>query len=99
MTKNNYDVIIVGAGPAGIFAAYELTLLAPETTVLLIEKGKDIDKRVCPMHENDIPCINCQPYCSIMTGWGGAGVTRGLAQSGASGIIVAREIVERMKKK
>lgn len=73
MTKNNYDVIIVGAGPAGIFAAYELTLLAPETRVLLIEKGKDIDKRVCPMHENDIPCINCQPYCSIMTGWGGAG--------------------------
>jgi len=70
---NNYDVIIIGAGPAGIFSAYEIVKLNPSAKVLLIEKGKDIDKRNCPMANRDIPCANCKPYCSIMTGWGGAG--------------------------
>lgn len=70
---SNYDVIIVGAGPAGIFSAYELVKINPQTKVLLIEKGKDIDKRHCPMIAKDIACVNCKPHCSIMTGWGGAG--------------------------
>ncbi|OEH85467.1 FAD-dependent oxidoreductase [Desulfuribacillus stibiiarsenatis] len=70
---NRYDVIIVGAGPAGIFSAYEIVKEKPNTKVLLIEKGKDIRKRHCPMLDKDISCINCKPHCSIMTGWGGAG--------------------------
>ncbi|OEF96806.1 NAD(P)/FAD-dependent oxidoreductase [Desulfuribacillus alkaliarsenatis] len=71
--SKNYDVIIVGAGPAGIFSAYEIVKLKPEAKVLLIEKGKDINKRHCPMIAKDIACVNCKPHCSIMTGWGGAG--------------------------
>lgn len=76
MVKNiskHYDTIIVGAGPAGIFSAYELFKENPKANILLIEQGKDIDKRSCPMLVKDISCINCKPHCSIMTGWGGAG--------------------------
>ncbi len=68
----NFDVIIIGGGPAGIFAALELMNQKPEIKVLLIEKGRDIHQRKCPMSGNNIPCINCKP-CSIMNGWGGAG--------------------------
>ncbi|ABB15158.1 NAD(P)/FAD-dependent oxidoreductase [Carboxydothermus hydrogenoformans] len=67
-----YDVIIVGAGPAGIFAALEITSLKPEAKVLILEKGPDVNKRICPSKERGIPCINCKP-CAIVTGWGGAG--------------------------
>jgi len=49
-----YDVIVVGAGPAGIFACYELTLKAPQAKVLLVEKGNDILHRSCPIKEGKI---------------------------------------------
>lgn len=67
-----YDVIIVGAGPAGIFAAMELSELSPGLSVLMVEKGKDLKDRSCPMTERDISCVEC-PECAIVSGWGGAG--------------------------
>ncbi|HHW01419.1 MAG TPA: NAD(P)/FAD-dependent oxidoreductase [Thermoanaerobacterales bacterium] len=67
-----YDVIIIGAGPAGIFTALELVDKAPELSVLILEKGKDIEGRICPSKENKVQCRHCDP-CSIVNGWGGAG--------------------------
>ncbi|MEI7830207.1 MAG: hypothetical protein WCI31_10575 [Prolixibacteraceae bacterium] len=67
-----YDVIIVGAGPAGIFTAYELIKERSHLSILMLEKGRDIYKRNCPKHTNGGTCVNCQP-CSITTGWAGAG--------------------------
>ena len=66
-----YDVIIVGAGPAGLFATYELCK-NKNIKVLLIDQGKLAKNRVCPMNKNGIPCVNCNP-CNIMSGYGGAG--------------------------
>jgi uncharacterized FAD-dependent dehydrogenase len=66
-----YDVIIIGAGPAGIFAAMEICRRS-NMKILLLEKGKTVQKRSCPIGEDTPACINCQP-CSIMSGWGGAG--------------------------
>jgi uncharacterized FAD-dependent dehydrogenase len=66
-----YDVIIIGAGPAGIFAAMEICRKS-NMKILLLEKGKTVQKRSCPIGEDTPACINCQP-CSIMSGWGGAG--------------------------
>ncbi|GLI53115.1 NAD(P)/FAD-dependent oxidoreductase [Thermodesulfovibrio yellowstonii] len=68
--KNKYDIIIVGAGPAGIFTALEIVQNS-SLTALIIEKGKDIEKRVCPM-EHIKRCLNCS-VCDILSGWGGAG--------------------------
>ena len=68
---SSYDVIIIGSGPAGIFAALEL-VKSSSLKVLLIEKGSDINRRSCPMIESDIPCVQCS-LCSILCGWGGAG--------------------------
>ncbi len=68
MTKKEYDVIIVGAGPAGMFAADEL---AGRMDVLIIDQGRDIDKRECKMKRRGI-CTHCDP-CDIMCGVGGAG--------------------------
>ncbi len=67
-----YDVIIIGAGPAGIFTALELTEKNENLKLLLIEKGKDIEKRYCPLKDKKVPCQNCKS-CSIVSGWGGAG--------------------------
>lgn len=67
----NYDVIIIGAGPSGIFCAYELKRLAPETKVLMIEKGRSIEARQCPKRKTKV-CVGCKP-CSITTGFAGAG--------------------------
>lgn len=67
-----YDVIIVGAGPAGIFTAYELVKNRQDLKILILEKGRDIYKRKCPKHTNGGTCVNCKP-CSITTGWAGAG--------------------------
>ncbi len=66
-----YDVIIVGAGPAGIFTALELKRKAPEKTVLLVDEGLTIDRRNCPARKTG-RCVHCQP-CNIMSGWSGAG--------------------------
>lgn len=67
-----YDVIIVGAGPAGIFSALELLERSPKLKILIVEKGKDIDKRQCPMDIHGAPCVSC-PECDLLSGWGGAG--------------------------
>lgn len=67
--NGEYDVIIVGAGPAGIFAALEL-LDGSDRRVLVLEKGRGIEKRRCPSRQAG--CIGCKT-CDIMTGWGGAG--------------------------
>ncbi|HAQ18726.1 MAG TPA: FAD-dependent oxidoreductase [Prolixibacteraceae bacterium] len=67
-----YDVIIVGAGPAGIFTAYELVRERQDMKILILEKGRDIYKRKCPKQTNGGTCIDCKP-CSITTGWAGAG--------------------------
>ncbi|GBD99630.1 ferredoxin--NADP reductase [bacterium BMS3Abin07] len=69
---NKYDVIIVGAGPAGIFCALELLKNNPSLKVLLTEKGKDLPERSCPMNTKDISCIECKE-CDLLSGWGGAG--------------------------
>lgn len=67
--KKRYDVIIVGSGPAGIFAALELA--EQGHSVLMLEKGSDIGERSCPMH-GSAACARCE-ICSILSGWGGAG--------------------------
>ncbi len=79
--KNNYDVIVVGAGPAGIMTCYELYLKNPSLSVLLIDKGHDVMYRHCPIKDKKIkscPLIKenepgCLPACSITCGFGGAG--------------------------
>lgn len=69
----NYDVIIIGAGPGGIFSAYELIRCNPELKVAVFEAGHALDKRHCPIDGDKIKsCINCKA-CSIMSGFGGAG--------------------------
>ena len=66
------DIIIIGAGPTGIFTAYELIKNASDLNILILEKGRDIYKRNCPKPKNNGACVYCQP-CSITTGWAGAG--------------------------
>lgn len=66
-----YDVIIIGAGPSGIFCAYELKKQNKDLKVLMIEKGRSIDKRMCPKRKT-LKCVNCKP-CAITTGFAGAG--------------------------
>ena len=69
----NYNVIIVGAGPGGIFTAYELTRRAPSLKVAVFEAGQSLDRRRCPIDGDKVKsCIGCKS-CSIMSGFGGAG--------------------------
>lgn len=71
--KKVYDVAIIGGGPAAIFAAYELSVLAPDKKVAIIEEGHDIYSRACPLAAKKVnQCIRCRP-CNIMRGFGGAG--------------------------
>ena len=68
-----YDVIIIGAGPGGIFAAYELVKKAPELKVAVLESGNPMEKRKCPIDGKKVKsCISCKT-CAIMSGFGGAG--------------------------
>ena len=79
--EKQYDVILVGAGPTGIFAAYELMLKAPNLKVLLIDKGPDIYNRKCPIllkkidkcPKNKKGNAGCFPACSMTSGFGGCG--------------------------
>ena len=66
------DVVIVGAGPAGLFCAYELIEKNPKLKVTILEKGKFVQNRVCPMNKMKTECKNCNP-CNILSGYGGAG--------------------------
>ena len=70
-SSSNFDVIIIGAGPSGIFCAYELIRQKPDMKILMIEKGRPIEKRVCPKRTTKV-CVGCKP-CSITTGFAGAG--------------------------
>ena len=71
--RMKYDVIIVGAGPGGIFAAYELMQHKPELKVAVFEAGHPLSKRRCPIDGEKVKsCIGCKS-CSIMSGFGGAG--------------------------
>ena len=67
-----YDVVIIGAGPAGLFTAYELLSKNKKLKIALLDKGDKALKRVCPMNKFGVPCANCKP-CNILAGYGGAG--------------------------
>ena len=67
-----YDVVIIGAGPAGIFTAIELIRKGANKKIMMVEKGQPIEKRRCPKSKTN-KCVNCKPYCHITTGFSGAG--------------------------
>jgi len=66
------DVVIVGAGPAGIFTAIELIRRGSKKHITIVEKGQPIENRRCPKSKTGV-CMNCKPYCHITTGFSGAG--------------------------
>lgn len=68
----NTDVVIVGAGPAGIFTALEMLRKGSRKKIVIIEKGKAIEHRHCPKQKTKV-CMNCKPNCHITTGFSGAG--------------------------
>ena len=69
----NYDIIIIGAGPGGIFSAYELSRIKPDLKIAVFEAGHALHSRRCPIdHDKIKACIHCKT-CSIMSGFGGAG--------------------------
>ena len=67
-----YDVVIIGAGPAGLFAAYELIEKNKKLKICVLERGNQVKTRVCPMAKKGVPGQNCNP-CAILSGYGGAG--------------------------
>jgi len=71
MAERKVDVLIIGAGPGGIFCAYELARKEPNLKIMIIEKGRSIEKRQCPKRTTG-KCMGCKP-CSITTGFAGAG--------------------------
>ncbi|HIU58488.1 MAG TPA: FAD-binding protein, partial [Candidatus Scatosoma pullistercoris] len=66
------DVVIVGAGPAGIFTAIEMLRNGSKKKIIIVEKGKSVENRHCPKVKTQ-KCMNCKPYCHITTGFSGAG--------------------------
>ena len=66
------DVLIIGAGPAGIFTALEMIRRGSKKKIVLVEKGRAVEKRHCPKSETK-KCLNCKPYCHITSGFSGAG--------------------------
>lgn len=75
--QNQYDVIVIGAGPGGIFTAYELSRLRPELRIAVFEAGNPLEKRKCPIDGVKVTsCMGCKT-CAIMNGFGGAGAFSG----------------------
>ncbi len=68
----NQDVVIIGAGPAGIFTALEMLKKGSRKKILIVEKGRAVEDRRCPKSKTN-QCVNCKPYCHITTGFSGAG--------------------------
>ena len=66
------DLLIIGAGPAGIFTALELLRKGSRKRITIVEKGQPVEKRHCPKDKTG-HCMNCKPYCHITTGFSGAG--------------------------
>ena len=66
------DVVIIGAGPAGIFTALEMLRRGSKQKIIMVEKGQAIENRRCPKEKTG-KCMNCKPYCHITTGFSGAG--------------------------
>lgn len=66
------DVVIIGAGPAGIFTALEMIKKGSKKSIMIVEKGQPVEKRHCPKDKTQ-KCVNCKPYCHITTGFSGAG--------------------------
>ena len=66
------DILIIGAGPAGIFTALELVKAGRTDHIVMVEKGLPVDKRSCPKAKTKV-CVNCKPSCNITTGFSGAG--------------------------
>ena len=71
MENKKFDVVIIGAGPAGIFTALKLNDIRPDLKVLIVDMGRDIASRVCPARKTGV-CAHCKP-CAIVSGWSGAG--------------------------
>ena len=67
-----YDLIVVGMGPSSVFLAYELIELNNFKNILLIDQGKAVEKRICPIEKTG-KCMKCKPYCNITCGFSGAG--------------------------
>ena len=67
-----YDIVVVGAGPSSVFLAYELIEQKSNKKVLIIEKGKKVEERKCPIEKTG-KCLNCKPSCNITSGFSGAG--------------------------
>ena len=66
------DVVIVGAGPSGIFTAIEMIKLGSKKKIVIVEKGQSVENRHCPKSKTK-KCVNCKPFCHITTGFSGAG--------------------------
>ncbi len=66
------DILIIGAGPAGIFTALEMIRKGSKKSIIIVEKGQSIEKRSCPKGKTQ-KCVSCKPYCHITTGFSGAG--------------------------
>ena len=70
--SNKYDIVIIGAGPSGVFLAYELIKLNSNKKVLIVEQGKKVENRMCPIEKTN-KCMKCKPFCNITSGFSGAG--------------------------
>ena len=70
--NEKYDAIVIGMGPSGIFLAYELIMLKKANNILLIDQGKRVENRICPIEKSG-KCVKCKPYCNITCGFSGAG--------------------------
>jgi uncharacterized FAD-dependent dehydrogenase len=69
MKKEEYDVAIIGAGPAGLFSAYELIENDSKLKIAIFDRGSKVEKRFCPMSKNGTKCLNCNPMSYIIRLW------------------------------